>query len=76
MHAHVHLPPGHLWKTGLLALGLTLALLALGALAAPAVLDLSAPTVTTAETATSGEPAPPPVWKTDPLAPPPLLNAR
>jgi hypothetical protein len=76
MHAHVHLPSGHLWKTGLLALGLTLVLLALGALAAPAVLDLTAPTVTTAETATSGEPAPPPVWKTDPLAPPPLLNAR
>jgi hypothetical protein len=76
MHAHVHLPSGHLWKTGLLALGLTLVLLALGGLVAPAVLDLSAPTVTTAETATSGEPAPPPVWKTDPLAPPPLLNGR
>jgi len=75
MHA-LHLPSGHLLKTGLLALGLTLVLLALGALAAPAVLDLAAPTVTTAETTTTGEPAPPPVWKTDPLAPPPLLTAR
>jgi len=75
MHA-LHLPSGHLFKPDLLALGLMLVLLALGAWAAPTVLDLSAPTVTTAETATTGEPAPPPVWKTDPLAPPPLLNAR
>jgi hypothetical protein len=75
MHA-LHLPSGHLLKTGLLALTLTLVLLALGALAAPTVLDLSAPTVTTAETATTGEPAPPPLWQTDPLAPPPLLTGR
>ena len=75
MHA-LHLPSGHLLKTGLLALGLTLVLLAPGALSAPTVLDLAAPTVTTAQTATTGEPAPPPVWKTDPLAPPPLLAGR
>jgi hypothetical protein len=75
MHA-LHLPSGHLLKAGLLALGLTLVLLAVGALAAPTILELAAPTTTTAETATTGEPAPPPVWKTDPLAPPPLLTGR
>jgi hypothetical protein len=69
MHA-LRLPPGHLLKTGLLALGLTLLLLALGALAAPAVLDLTQPTVTTAETASP----PPPTWASDPLAPPALLR--
>ena len=74
MHA-LHLPSGHLWKSGMLALGLTLVALVLGALVAPAVLDLSRPTVTTAAPA-GGEPATPPAWKTDPLAPPPLLNAR
>jgi hypothetical protein len=74
MHA-LHLPLGHLWKLGLVALGLTLVLLALGALVAPAILEVSAPTVTTVET-TAGEPAPPPVWKTDPLAPPPLIATR
>jgi hypothetical protein len=74
MHA-LHLPSGHLWKTGLLALGVTLVLLALFALTAPAILDVSTPTVTTVET-TAGEPAQPPVWKTDPLAPPALLTAR
>ena len=40
------------------------------------MLDLAAPTVTTAQTATTGEPAPSPVWKTDPLAPPLLLAGR
>jgi hypothetical protein len=75
MHA-LHLPPTHLWRTGLLALGLTLVLLVLGALVTPGAVDLSpkpAPTVQT--TATSQDPAPP-TWKTDPLAPPSLLAAR
>ena len=74
MHA-LHLPPGHLLKTGLLALGLTLLLLVLGALAAPAVLDLTQPTETTAETA-AGASSSSPAWVTDPLAPPALLRGR
>ena len=74
MH-ELHLPFGHSWKLGLVALGLTLALLVLGALAAPAIVDDSGPVVTSVER-TAGEPAPPPTWKTDPLAPPPLLTTR
>jgi hypothetical protein len=74
MHA-LHLPFDHPWRLGLVALGLSLVLLVLGALVAPAIVDVSAPTVTTVET-TAGEAAPPPTWKTEPLAPPPLLAER
>jgi hypothetical protein len=73
MHA-LHLPPRHLWKMGLLALGLTLVLLAIGAAVAPTILDLSTPTVTTVETAAGETSAP--VWMTDPVAPPALLQGR
>ena len=73
MHALHHLPP-HLLRTALLALGLTVVLLVLAALLAPAVTELTAPTVTTVETA--GGQGSPPVWVTDPLAPPALLQAR
>jgi hypothetical protein len=75
MHA-LHLPPRHLLKTGLLALGLTLLLLVLGALAAPAVLDLSQPTVTTTVETAAGASSSAPAWVTDPLAPPSLLQGR
>jgi DNA-directed RNA polymerase specialized sigma subunit len=47
----------------------------LGAMAAPAVLDLSQPTVTTVETA-AGASSSSPAWVTDPLAPPTLLQGR
>jgi hypothetical protein len=47
----------------------------LGAMAAPAVLDLSQPTVTTVEPA-AGASSSSPAWVTDPLAPPTLLQGR
>jgi RNA polymerase sigma factor (sigma-70 family) len=47
----------------------------LGAMAAPAVLDLSQPTVTTVETA-AGASSSSPAWVTDPLAPPTLPQGR
>jgi hypothetical protein len=75
MHA-LHLPPTHLWKTGLAALGLTLVLLALAALVAPGAVDLRPTPASTAQTTTASQDPAPPTWKTDPLAPPSLLSAR
>ena len=73
MHALLQ-PPRHLWKMGLTALGLTLALLVVAAAVAPAIVDLATPPATAVDT-TAG-PAPAPTWATDPLAPPSLLQAR
>jgi hypothetical protein len=74
VHA-LHLPPRHLWRIGLLALGLTLALLVIAAILAPTVADLSTPSVTTTDTAVSAAPSTP-AWVSDPLAPPSLLQGR
>ena len=74
MHALLQ-PPRHLWKMGLLALGLTLALLIVAAAVAPAIVELAIPPATTVETA-AGSTSPEPAWVTDPLAPPSLLQAR
>jgi hypothetical protein len=74
VHA-LHLPPRHLWKLGLLALGLTLAVLVIAAAVAPTIADLSTPTVTTVET-TPGSTDQAPAWVTDPMAPPSLLRGR
>ena len=74
MHA-LPWPPRHFWRLGLLALGLTLAVLVIAAALAPAITDLSTPSATTAET-TAGSAPPPPTWATDPLAPPSLLRTR
>ena len=75
MHA-LHLPPSHLWRTGLLALALTFVLLLLGALVVPSAVDLSTTPTTTVETTAANQDPAPPTWKTDPLAPPSLLAAR
>jgi hypothetical protein len=74
MHA-LHLPPRPLWRMGLLALGLTIALLVATALIAPTIADLSTPSATTVDRAASSAPSAP-TWATDPLAPPSLLRAR
>ena len=75
MHALLQ-PPRHLWKMGLIALGLTLALFVVAAAVAPAIVDLAAtPPATTVDT-TAGSPVPEPTWATDPLAPPSLLQTR
>ena len=74
MHALLR-PPRHLWKMGLIALGLTLALLVVAAAVAPAIVDLATPPATTVDT-TAGSTAPAPTWATDPLAPPSLLQTR
>jgi hypothetical protein len=68
-------PPRHFLKLGLLALGLTLAVLVIAAALAPAIADLSTPSATTADTAAPSAP-PAPTWATDPLAPPSLLRTR
>jgi hypothetical protein len=68
-------PHRHLWKMGLVALGLTLALLVFAAAVAPAIVDLATPSATTVDTATGGAPSTP-TWVTDPLAPPSLLATR
>jgi hypothetical protein len=68
-------PPRHFWKLGLIALGLTLAVLVIAAALAPAIAGLSTPSATTPDTA-AGSAAPPPTWATDPLAPPSLLQTR
>jgi hypothetical protein len=68
-------PPRHPWKLGLVALGLTLAVLVIAAALAPAITDLATPSATTADTAAGSAP-PAPTWATDPLAPPSLLRAR
>jgi hypothetical protein len=68
-------PPRHFLKLGLLALGLTLAVLVIAAALAPAITDLSTPSATTADTAARSAP-PAPTWATDPLAPPSLLRTR
>ena len=74
MHA-LHWPPHHFWKMGLVALGLTLAVLVIAAALAPAIAGLSTQSATTADTA-AGSITPPPAWATDPLAPPSLLRTR
>lgn len=74
MHA-LPWPPRHAWKLGLVALGLTLAVLVIAAALAPAITDLATPSATTADTAAGSAP-PAPTWATDPLAPPSLLRAR
>jgi hypothetical protein len=68
-------PPRHFWKLGLIALGLTLAVLVIAAALAPAIAGLSTPSATTADTA-AGSAAPPPTWAIDPPAPPSLLQTR
>jgi hypothetical protein len=68
-------PPRHFWKLGLIALGLTLAVLVIAAALAPAIAGLSTPSATTADTAAASA-AQPPTWAIDPLAPPSLLQTR
>jgi hypothetical protein len=76
MHA-LHLPPRHLWRMGLIALALTLAVVVVGALVAPTLADLAAPSSTRTDTAVSTTSAPSaPAWVTDPMAPPSLLRTR
>jgi len=60
---------------GLLALGLTLAVLVIAAAVAPAIVDLATPPATTADTAVGSAPSTP-MRATDPLAPPSLLRTR
>jgi hypothetical protein len=60
---------------GLVALGLTLAVLVIAAALAPAIAGLSTPSATTADSVPGSAP-PPPTWATDPLAPPSLLRTR
>jgi hypothetical protein len=60
---------------GLLALGLTLAVLGLAAFVAPTLSDLATPAATRVDTATSGAP-PAPTWAKHPMAPPSVLRAR
>ena len=67
--------PRHFWRIGLVALGLTLALLVIAAAVAPAIVDLATPPATTVDTAAGGAPSTP-TWATDPLAPPSLLATR
>jgi hypothetical protein len=75
-HMHALLGPSrHLWKMGLIALGLTIALLAVVAAVAPAIVDLATPPATTVDTPAHST-APTPTWATDPLAPPSLLRTR
>lgn len=74
MHALLH-PPRHLWKTGLIALGLTLTLFVAAVAVAPAIVDIVTPPATTVET-TAGSAPSQPTWATDPLAPPSLLRTR
>ena len=74
MHV-LHLPPGHLWKMGLMALALTLVLFAVAAAVAPTLVDLSTPSTTPVETTASDTPSPP-AWVKDPMAPPLLLQGR
>jgi hypothetical protein len=69
-------PPRHLWKMGLVALGLTLALLVIAAAVAPAIVDLATPPATTVETISVSASSSPPAWLTDPMAPPTLLQTR
>jgi hypothetical protein len=68
-------PPRHLWKMGLVALGLTLALLVVIAAVAPAIVDLATPPATTVDTTSVSAPSTP-TWVTDPMAPPSLLQTR
>ena len=74
MHA-LPWPPRHFWKMGLVALGLTLAVLVIAAALAPAIAGLSSPSATTADTAVGSAPSAP-TWASDPLAPPSLLRSR